>query len=154
VILVPVIAIVREDEIGGELPLELLEIVFDRVADEREVPVSKTLDRNVAAAGLLQELRRASLGLFLPLRVRAQHHPVAGDVGSSRQEFQDRPAASDLDVIRVRTETQHLKWTRSLRGEIQWKHGRSPRPLGYSVDPAREAAHGRARRRIRRVSGT
>jgi hypothetical protein len=65
VILVSILAIVREDEIGGSLAFQLFEDVFDRGALVRKKPVAKVRRLDVEPSSTARKQRSASAGFQL-----------------------------------------------------------------------------------------
>ena len=63
VVLMSVIVVVRQDEVGREVRLEILEGFLDQLALERQEAIAKPVDRDLACAGPGQKTsadRRAS----------------------------------------------------------------------------------------------
>src|SRR5439155_23478010 len=68
VILVPVVSMVRQDQVGIHLTLELFERVLDVAAVVRKKAVSKTVDGDALTRGAAEEQRGALSGFALPRR--------------------------------------------------------------------------------------
>ena len=81
VILMQVLAKMREDDVGRDLALEPFKGVFDVQADIRKAAVPKIVDRDVFLADARQEQFGAPQRLLLPLRRRAEDHPMHGGIG-------------------------------------------------------------------------
>src|SRR2546422_5147044 len=106
VILMTVTAVVREHDIGRDLFLQLLEMIFDRFTHMREEAVPESLHRHRLFTRRRQEQAGALPGLPLPLLARAEHNPVDRDVTPALGQLQDRPPASNLDIVTMRPQTQ------------------------------------------------
>src|SRR3990172_8835261 len=75
VILVQIVTVMGEDEIGRHSFLQQLEVVLDLAADVREEAVPETLDENVLLSCSREKNIGAVDGLAPPLCIRAEHNP-------------------------------------------------------------------------------
>ena len=107
VILVQVVPRVRQHEVGVELGLERLEQVLDLAADVRKEPVAEAVDRH-RAVGPGEERGGARPRLVGPRSRRGEDDPRDADAWVGAHKREDRPAASDLDVVGVRAEHEDL----------------------------------------------
>jgi len=104
-VLMPVLTVVREHDVRLER-FQRLEKALDRLALKRKEAAAKILHHNAALARLPQERLRARQSLGVAHAFRAEHHPHNLQAGLLLRQLQQRGAAADLDVIRVRTEAE------------------------------------------------
>ena len=78
-VLVQIGALVREDQVGRHVSLQLLEVLLHGDAGVREEAVAKALHDNPRRRISRQEILRAPPSLVSPIAVSAQHDP--DDVG-------------------------------------------------------------------------
>src|SRR5271166_6396221 len=102
VVLVPVVAVVGEDQIGAKLPLQGLELILDLTAEKGEEAIAEFLDHDLLLEGAVQKSIGAGPGLAGPLLVGAENDPADDHFVVALEQGQDRPAAANLDVIAVR----------------------------------------------------
>ena len=105
-VLVSIVASVREDDVRRGHPLQLLEEFLDLGHLRREEPVALLPNDDAAGSGAVQETPRGLARLGLPLRVAAEDDPDNAKSGVSRGQLENGAAASDLDVIGVCAEAQ------------------------------------------------
>ena len=122
VVLVPVFAIVREHEVGPDLALQLLEEFLDRHRGVGEEAVAERLLHETPFAGHLQERARAFSRFLRPRFVPAQDHPGEPRNRQLAQEAEQSPAAADLDVVAVCSETEQLVAALRRRTEAELQH--------------------------------
>jgi hypothetical protein len=77
-ILVQIVPVMGEDDIGRHSLLQRLEVFFDLPANVREEPVSEVFDENFLPGRSREEDVGAFLGLAPPLFASAEHNP--GDI--------------------------------------------------------------------------
>src|SRR5712692_230477 len=106
VVLVEITAVVGEDQVGGELPLDRLEVVLDGGAHPGQVAVPVVADGHRRLLHAFQEGRRRGARLRRPLPRGGEDDPSDLDVGALGGKAQHGPAAADLDVVRVRAEEE------------------------------------------------
>src|SRR6478752_7268172 len=116
-VLMPVVVVVGQNDVGGEARLELLEGFLDELALEREESVAKPVNNNVAfGAGAGQEHLGRAPGLLDPLGVlTAEHHPFHFELGVGLGQMQNRTAGPDLNVVAVSAETKHALRTSQIQ---------------------------------------
>src|SRR5919201_256953 len=114
-----VAAVVREDEVGRDLFLQLLEVIFDHGAVVWEIAVPESLHDHGLSSCRRQEHARGSAGFAFPLLVRAEDHPGDRHVGRGFCQLQDRATAPDLDIVAVRPQTEDPPL--GLRGLAQFE---------------------------------
>ena len=132
VILMPVLAVVSEDDVWRVPLLQLFKTLLDVVPDVRKetVPEGPHLDLCVGCS--LQKPGRARLRLNRPLPCRTEDHPVAR---SRSHEWQAASAAcrrTDLEIVGMRTETQDLQRRATMFGQRDVQHGLSERRRGWA----------------------
>ena len=139
VVLVEVVAVVREDQIGPDLTLELLEEPLHVLAAIREERVGKAAERDLERIAVAADERPCAL-LRLPrppLVLAADDDPVDAKGVVRALEPHQRPAAADLEVVRVGAESEDLEWLVRL-GPAEPDHG-SPKWCTWSPF---QTAHG------------
>src|SRR3984893_15825049 len=106
-ILVLVGAMVREHDIRRWEILQGLEGVLDGRIFSGEEAVPEVVRQHARVGGTLQKASGARPQFTLTLAARAEHRP--GDVPSAPagEQFQERSAAADLDIVTVSAETQN-----------------------------------------------
>ena len=132
-VLVPVVAVVGEDQVGIHVGLELLEVVLDLGTHPGEVALPEALDADVLLARAGQEVLGGVLRLGCPDVVRAEHDPVETSGRELLGETQDGAAATDLDVVAVSPEAQDVE--RVILGLDQ-------RQREHQVVPVRQSSQG------------
>src|SRR5438128_7104145 len=93
VVLVHVVAVMGEDDVGRGRPLELLEEVLQGGLDARKVALAERLDDDRRLDGAIQDHLRARPGLRLALGRRRKDDPVYGAITFPEQPRQ-RPGAT------------------------------------------------------------
>ena len=131
-ILVPIVAIVREDEIRRKLLLQLLEAILHFPAPRRQEPVAELVDEDRLVFHAGQQGVGALERLALARRLAAEDDPVEGHLPRLPDQLGDRAAAADLDVVGMRAHAQD-----------------APNPAPELVDPDGRHAWAGARRRPR-----
>src|SRR5437879_6254441 len=121
-ILVTIVAVVRQHQIRSGLFLDLLEDPLDSGALVREETVPEILDPDALFARALEKQRRASPSLGPPLDPCREDHPVDLDGRRPAEEVEDQTAAPDLDVIGVGAETQDAEGCPGLPERAQSLH--------------------------------
>ena len=101
VVLVEVVPGVREDELGVDARLEILEDILHLGGRVRQVSVPERVDLDRSIPGIRQHLRGARAGLVTSLAGRSEDDPVDRDVGLRVTEREDGAAAADLEVVGV-----------------------------------------------------
>jgi hypothetical protein len=109
VILVGVVAAGDDDEVGSDLPFEVLEHLLDRGPHPGEEPVPEALKHDGRLLDVLWERRGGAHCLPLPDTRGGQHHPGDAQREWSRGQVQQGPAAADLDVVGVRPDDENLE---------------------------------------------
>jgi hypothetical protein len=107
VILMPIVSIVREDNVGIELVLEFLELFLDFMAQKRQEAIAIILDFYVAFTSLLEKGGSASSGFLSPHLIRAEDDPLDTHAIMPLEKLEQGSAAADLDVITMRPQTKN-----------------------------------------------
>lgn len=106
VILVQVLAVRCEDDIGNKFTAYLMHPLFDLSAVVWKKTIFKIFDDDARLVGSHQKRFCAASRLAPPLRRGAQHEPMNDDFGLViLNQFQNGSAAADLDIVGVRTQT-------------------------------------------------
>ena len=106
VVLMPIIPVVGENQVGTALSFHRLEIVLDLGAEEREESITVLLNLDLLSSSTRERLG-ALPGLASPFFIRAEDDPVDDHVFEPLKEGQDRAAAADLDVVAVCSKAEH-----------------------------------------------
>ena len=114
VVLVQVGSRVREHEIRLDA-LQLLEGLLDRLAVVRHERVPEPVDDDLGAACAREERLGARSRLGGAVALGAEHDPRHLEGGVLARQGEQRPTASDLDVVRVAADGQHAAQRRSRR---------------------------------------
>ena len=122
VILMAVASIMGEDHIGRNRMLQHLEVLLDLGTDVRKESVTKPLHDDLVSALRLQEQAGAVSRLPLPFRIRAEDHPVENGLRACRHKLEYRPAAADLDVVRMSAEAKHAEGPLHVTREVEREH--------------------------------
>ncbi|HQK17298.1 MAG TPA: hypothetical protein PLJ27_07585, partial [Polyangiaceae bacterium] len=105
-VLVQVMTVVRENDVGLENALQLLEGVLDFRADVREVAVPKSLGDDRLLRAFSQKHLRALDRFLGPRGLGAENDPVNLRAFQFREQTEDCSAAADLDIVAMRPEKQ------------------------------------------------
>src|SRR5215470_6796562 len=108
-VLVQIMAIVREDQIRFDLLLELFEGLLDRDPLRREKPVSEVLQHDSLRFGTSQKDRGALAGLFESGALCAEYHPGDTHGLAALEKCEDGSAAADFQVVGVGTQAENLE---------------------------------------------
>src|SRR6266850_2334287 len=106
-ILVQVVAVVRKNQIRGDLLLQVFEKFFYLGANIRKKTVFEVADHDFRRCRFLKKEIRASTRLNCSLRIRADDEPVNATPIMAFEQLQNGPAATDLDVVAMRAQTQN-----------------------------------------------
>jgi hypothetical protein len=108
-ILVPILALVTEDQVWLELGLQGLEEGLDLVIGSRKAPIRERLEPERPSVPRRNEPAHRSPALPTTYFVTAQHDPTdTRPIPASLKEPQGG-AAADLDVIAMRSDTEHFE---------------------------------------------
>jgi hypothetical protein len=121
VVLVQIVPGVGEDHVGLEPALQVLEHVLDLSADVREEPIAKAVHDDLGAVRPADEGGGARPRLAFPYALRTEHDPGHLDVRTPSDQAQQARAATDLDVVCVRTKGEDLAYARPA-GERKVEH--------------------------------
>jgi hypothetical protein len=121
-ILVQIVTLVREDEIGRDVLLQPLEEFLHVSADVREETVLEVGHDDLRAADALEKGLRAATSFSGTVSVGAQDDPPDVKVCVSLRQAEDRPAAPDFDVVCVRADSKNAL-ERPVRPECKCEHG-------------------------------
>src|SRR5437879_3167044 len=120
VILVAVVAAMRENHVRRKRSLDRFEHLLDLAQGGGEVAIAELVDVDLARSSPGQELAGAVPGLALAgSSGTAEDDPMTVHVAPGREEGEDRPATADLDVVGVGAET---KDTERARRQGERKH--------------------------------
>ena len=140
VVLVPVVPVVGEDEVGRALALERLERLLHRRAGVGQEPVPELVHDDARARHARQEGRCGGARLGGPRRRRAEDHPRHLDVPEGG-EAEHRAAAADLDVVAVGAEREDAPGSAVVREQVDGAHGfRSRLPREPTTARSRRSA--------------
>ena len=106
-ILVQVVAVVGEHDIRSDVRRQRLHVVLHLAPEVREVALAERRDAHVDLGAVFEKGVGRDRGFFDSLVVAAQDHPVAGD-GTRLHELEQRRAATDLDVVGMRADAEHV----------------------------------------------
>src|SRR5580704_930961 len=120
-VLMRVIAVVRKNKVRGG-SFQPLKETLDLRSVERKEAIAKTFDEDLLFLGGFQKQLRAQTGFLLPLFVRTKNYPHDFQMGVSREQTQNGPAAPNLDIVGVRPEAENFKGRGAALGKTQWKH--------------------------------
>src|SRR5947209_19915867 len=104
VVLMQVLAEVREDQAGVDQPLKILKGFLDFAPLRGEKAVTKIVNDNLAGPDSPQEKPRAVPGFPLTDFVTTEDDPNHADVLVTPEKAQKGPAAADLNVVTVGAE--------------------------------------------------
>src|SRR4029079_14859206 len=137
VVLVQVVARVREHEVRSNARLELLERVLHIGSRVREVSVAETEHVDRALGRVPEEQLRAPACLVRPLATRGEDDPLHGEAWVRPDEREDGAAAADLEVVRVGADREHATDGLTAR-EAEGEH----HPTGDSAGSRPTRSHG------------
>src|SRR5437879_1239927 len=107
VILVAVVAAMRENHVRRKRSLDRFEHLLDLAQGGGEVAIAELVDVDLARSSPGQELAGALPGLALAgSSGAAEDDPMTVHVAPCREEGEDRAATADLDVVGVGAETK------------------------------------------------
>jgi hypothetical protein len=122
VVLVQVVTVVREDDIGSKGAFQVLEGVLDVRPDVREVPIPEPFHDDCLLRSFAQEQVRAVGGFIRSCGVCAEDEPIDFEARPFVEQAQDCPPAANLDVVAVRPEKQKSPGLLLPVGEKERKH--------------------------------
>src|SRR5215207_434194 len=122
VVLMKIHPVVRQDEVWSDLAFQPLEKVLDIGAAVRQEAVSEALDDDPMLACAAKERLAAPTCLLRTFLLGAQDHPGDDALREGLDQLQDRPAATDLDVVRVSPEGQDLERAPSIPAQRYAQH--------------------------------
>src|SRR5262245_56275135 len=96
-----ILAVVREDQIGSDDGLQVLEELLDIPSAVRKEAVPEIPYENLLFLGALEEGLGAGLDFVRPFPVGAQDDPADLDARTGGDQSKDRPPTADFDVVRV-----------------------------------------------------
>jgi len=106
-VLMAVIPPVCEDQVGIHPPLGSLELILDGGPLLREIAFPELRNGDPRFLQTSKEISRAGAGLLLALAAGTENLPVNLNGWELRRQSQQRPAATDFNVIRVSPEAEH-----------------------------------------------
>jgi hypothetical protein len=120
-ILVAIVPVVSQNEIGSDLLLQSLENRLDLRPLVREKAISKLLHDDSRPPRAFEKHRRAAPGFpFTGSRGR-KDHPIELDGLRLFDEREDKAAATDFNIVRMRAKTENAEFAAS-RAEIKRAH--------------------------------
>src|SRR5947208_1015975 len=131
-VLMPVIAIMGQDNVGRETFLERLNVLLDRRSVVREETVAETFHQNLAFSRALKKETSALKRFFFPLSVRTQNHPGNFQLWMFLEPAEDRASAADLNIVGVGTQTQNPARGICRLERVQGEHQRCDLRCGLS----------------------
>lgn len=122
VVLVEVVAIVGENEVGVEEAFEGFEFVLDLGLLGGKVAVAEGVEDDFLFAGALEELAGTALGLGVAEVVGTEDGPPDFGFRAQLQELEDGAAGADFDVVAVCAEAEQAEGAIGGGGEIECLH--------------------------------
>lgn len=105
-VLVQVMSIVSEDQIGVYLPFQSLKQPLDLLSPVREKALLESLDNDRFLSRILQKAIGARQRLILSLPLCTKHNPCDIAILGGTQEAKDCSPTTDFDVIRMSSQTK------------------------------------------------
>ncbi len=109
VVLMAIVAIVREYEVGLAAAFNPFKGLFDSGELSREKALSKLLNPHHTVLNAAKEMSGTSQGFLPPAGVGTKYDPLTLQIGIFTDELQQSAAAPNLDVVRVRTQADNLE---------------------------------------------
>lgn len=100
-ILVAIFEPVRQDDIGRNVTLQLLEASLQRFELSRKISVGISVENDLHVNGSAQQRAGAASSLHSALTWSAQNDPGDLDLRITAQEIQDRPTTADFQIVAV-----------------------------------------------------
>jgi hypothetical protein len=100
-ILVSILAVMRENDVRGYWFETFEEVLYSR-SIEREEAVAKVADNDLFSSRVLEEHCGASARLLFTVFGGAEDNPNDFNVAVLREQPQDCPATANFDVVRMR----------------------------------------------------
>ena len=100
-----------------EFTFQLLEKIFDLGTVKGEIAIAKIQNINAACCSPLQKDGGGTLRFCPSQLTSAEYHPSYGEIGYLVRKTQNRCAAADLDIVRMRAQAQKIEGTLSKVGE-------------------------------------
>src|SRR5215469_2120744 len=122
VILMEIVAMVSEDEIGLKIALDRLHEFLDGPPLVREKTVAKASNYNARPSRCLEKQPRGLAGFSFSLRRGTENDPVELEIGIFPRQAKNRAAATDLNIVAVRAKTQNLANSSLCIAQAQIKH--------------------------------
>ena len=104
-ILMEIIASVREDQIGRQRVFQLFKVLFDFDVLRRKKSIAEVQDRDILLSGTFQKEFGAMAGFFVAGGAGTENYPVEFQVATCAQKFEDGTAAANLDVVGMGSQT-------------------------------------------------
>ena len=124
-ILMVVVANVREYQVRTDLSFQSLERLFQQAKVAGEKAVMEIVDSDVGMARSGQENPGTGPSLFGPHFICSEDDPMNPGTRVSVEESKDRTARTDLDIVSVRAKAQDFERSRAVSRESQILHSRS-----------------------------
>src|SRR5882762_5005419 len=107
VILMKVVTIVRQNQVGNKFLLETFKLTFDPRLKRREKAVAIVPDHDLLLLGGCKEEIGRPQRLSFPDGGRTEHFPINLKLLILLQEAQERASASNFNIIAMRTQAQN-----------------------------------------------
>src|SRR5689334_5264687 len=137
VVLMRILAVMGEDEIRRDLPLQLLEHRLDLAADVGQKAVRESLQEQKLQAFGTGKQRSGPARLLLPFSDSAEYHPVELAVGILPGQLENGPPAPDFNVVGMASEAQDLQ--RPPAGAVQAELDHAPAVMATTPSGDRPA---------------
>src|SRR6266446_8565531 len=121
-VLMQIVAIMRQNEIRRQLMFQLFKIFLEFTPCIREESISKIFNDDGLGFRMAQEHFGAFMGFVCSLLIRAKNNPMAYRVFLCFQQPQYCSATSYFDIVTVCPETQNPVLGLGLLTEAQFKH--------------------------------
>jgi len=121
VVLVQVLAEVREDQVGVDQPLEALKAFLDFAPLRGEKAVAKIVDDEFAGRHAFQEEARAVAGFAPADFVSAEDDPDHAELLVAAEKAKKSAATANLNIVAVGAETQNVVASADFFSQNEWK---------------------------------
>jgi len=108
-VLVQIVPIVRKDEIGGKVALQVLKVFLNGRTEVGKKTLAEIFDDNLFRLSVLEEPGGAVAGFASPLLIGAEHNPTKLGVRVRLKQSQDRAAAADFNIVGVGAEAKDTR---------------------------------------------
>jgi hypothetical protein len=103
-VLMQIVSIMSQDEIGGKILFYLPEVVLDFMANVGKIAVPEVLDHNNGFPCCLSQKQTGAFArFFISFLPRTQNYPLEDRVFTGLYYLQDRSATADFYIVGVST---------------------------------------------------